>query len=66
MTEREIALRDAAKAVCAYCADPDHWQEAKKATFPQWWHLSNRGFNVRNACAAWAIWYLIEKEKRRD
>lgn len=64
MTEREQALRDAAKAVCGYCADPEHWGPAKKGTYPEWWHLSARGFNVRNKCSAWAIWHLIEKEQR--
>lgn len=54
------AFDSCVRAVCGYCADPENWYEAKKGTYPEWWHLSRHGFNVRNGCSAWAIHSRLE------
>lgn len=64
MTPQQMDIyRHCAQLVCAYCADPERWQPARRGRYPEWWHLHIRPtFNVRAACAAWAIWHYLERQ----
>ena len=57
------AMKEASRAVCGYCADPENWREAKRGTYPEYWHISNYDYNVKNPCSAWAIHHLVERKK---